>query len=479
MPKKRHPYLILIVIALAQFMVILDATIVNVALPTIQRDLHFSVASLQWVVTGYTLSFGGFLLLGGRLADLFGRRLLFYAGLIIFSGASLAGGFAHSETWLISARIVQGFGGAMLSPAALSILLNTFAEGKERNLALGVWGGVVSAGAAVGLLLGGLITQYLGWAWVFFVNAPVGVLALIAASQIVPESKSSDKSSTDIIGAVTVTAGLMLLVYGLVKAPDYGWFTARTEMTLIGSLILLAAFVYNENRQKYPLMPLRIFRIRNVSASNAIQLPVSSAFFAMFFFLSLYTQQLLGWSPLKAGLAYLPVTVVIGISAGLGSQLVNKIGFKKIMIAGPIFLAVGLWMLTGIPVHGTYLGTILPPMTVIGFGMGALFVASTIAATNGVPPGESGLASGLINTSGQIGGALGLAILTAVAASQTKSYINSHAQAAVDSHTTVLAFSQQSTVHGFHWAFIVGAFMAIAASVIALFAFKEVKQKSA
>lgn len=463
-----HPYLTLVIIAFAQFMVVLDATITNVALPSIQRALNFSVENLQWIVTGYTLTFGGFLLLGGRLADIFGRRLIFVLGLALFSLASLAAGFATSDTQLIVARAVQGAGGALLSPAALSILLDTFKEGRERNRALGVWGGVASAGAALGLLLGGIITEYIGWEWIFYVNVPIGALTILATLRWIRESRTDEKIESDIFGAISVTAGLMLLVYGLIKAPTYGWTSGRTVAYLAAAVLLLVAFVANEARRRHPLIPLSIFRVGNVAGANLTAMPITIAMFAIFFYVTLYIQQQLGFSPVEAGFAALPVAVVIGISAGVGSQLVNRVGYKKILIFSPMFLVAALLYLGHIPAEGgSYWKDILPGFIIMGLGMGASFVAMTIAATAGVPKSESGLASGLINTSQQIGGALGLAILTAVAASRTKDVL-AQASAEAGGRPDVAAVSH-ALVEGYHWAFFAGAAIASLSIVFAIF----------
>jgi EmrB/QacA subfamily drug resistance transporter len=469
-----NPWIILAIIAFAQFMVVLDATIVNVALPSIQRDLGFTVEGLQWIVTGYTLTFGGFLLLGGRLADIFGRRLIFLAGLALFALASLACGFATSETQLIVARAVQGLGGALLSPAALSILLDTFREGKARNKALGVWGGVASGGAAVGLLLGGIITEYIGWEWIFYVNVPIGILTILAGLRWIRESRSDEKVESDVFGAVSVTAGLLMLVYGLVKAPDQGWLSNHTFAFLGGAVLLLFAFVINEQRQKHPLIPLKFFRVGNVLGANLASMPITISMFATFFYVTLYIQQQLGFGPAKAGLAAFPTAIVIGISAGVGSQLVNKIGYRKILIFSPLFIIASLLWLAQIPAEGgSYLRHILPGFIIMGLGMGASFVAMTIAATSGVPKGESGLASGLINTSQQIGGALGLAILTAVGSSRTKSVLEESAQAS-GGQISPQAVSH-ALVEGYHWAFYAGAGIAVLSIIFAIFVIKNIK----
>lgn len=455
-------------LSLAQFVVVLDATIVNVALPSMQRALSIAPENLQWIVTAYTLAFGGFLLLGGRTADLVGRKKVFIAGLLLFSLMSLMVGISTSETMVILARGVQGLAAAFMSPAALSIVLATFREGKERNKALGIWGGIASSGAAAGLLLGGLITQYLGWRWNFFVNLPVGILVAFAAIRIVPESSGNlGHRIFDIFGGFTVTSGLMVLVYGLVKAPEYGWGSGKTLGLLAASAVLLGLFLINEWKSKKPLMPLSFFRIRNVGAANLVMLPVVAAMFAMFFFMTLYVQDILGYSPVKTGFAFFPVAVVIGIAAGITSNLVNKTGYKPLMVIAPLFVAAGLFWLGHLPVTGGYFAHVLPPLVVLSFGLGISFVSVTIAATNGVPAKDSGLASGLFNTTQQIGGALGLAILSAVAASQTK-----HVLSSLQARPTAAQLAD-AAVSGYHHAFFIGVGFALFSALLALVLVKQ------
>lgn len=462
MPKKSvHKNLVLFIIALAQFMVVLDTAIVNVALPAIAKGLNYTTASsLQWVVTAYTLAFGGFLLLGGRASDLFGRKKTFLFGTIIFSIISLICGIAQSELMLDLARGAQGFAAAFMSPAALSIILTTFKEGKERNKALGIWGAIAAGGAAAGLLVGGVLTEYLGWRWNFFVNVPVGIFVVAMALKYVPESKADlEHNHLDAFGALSVTSGLMLLVYGLTKAPQLGWTDSQTLSYLIPSVVLLAIFIWNEKRVKHPLMPLSIFRIRNVSAANLTQLPLTAGMFAMFFFLTLYMQNVLGYSPIKTGLCYLPITFIIGIVSTVLSRYITKVGFKLPMVIGASLMAIGLWILAGVSVGGNYWHDVFPGLSILSVGMGLTFVSTTIAATNGVPAKESGLASGLLNTSQQIGGALGLAILSGVASSATTAYLTAHGK----SHDNIIA----GQVSGFHDAFIVGAGLTLLAAIIA------------
>lgn len=468
MPNKVHKGQILLLMALAQFMVVLDISIVNVALPSIQKALSFQPSDLQWVVTAYTLAFGGFLLFGGRAADLFGRKRLFLGGVTAFTIASLIAGFSQSDTMLILMRAVQGLSAAFMSPAALSIIINTFKEGKERNKALGVWGGVAAGGAAAGLLFGGILTEYLGWEWNFFVNVPIGLIVIFLARKVVPESKGVLKHThLDLPGAVLVTTGLMSLVYGLVKAPSYGWTSNKSLLFFGISATLLIAFVFNELKSKQPLVPFSIFKIRNLRGANMMQFPITASMFAMFFFLTLYLQTVLGYSPVKTGLAFLPVTVVIGAGSAIVSQLVGKIGYKPPMVVGPLFLAAGLLVFSNLHVAGNYWGSVFPGLMLMAIGLGSMFVSITIAATSGVPHDKSGLASGILNTSQQVGGALGLAILSGVYTSHfTTSLMNG------DSHA-------DAQVAGAHEAFLVGACFALAASVIALFAIKHVKGEPA
>jgi EmrB/QacA subfamily drug resistance transporter len=454
-------WIALVLLCAAQFMVVLDASIVNVALPSIKTSLDFSQQNLQWVVNAYTLMFGGFLLLGGRLADLLGRRRIFIAGLILFSFASLLGGLAQSEGWLIGARGLQGLGAAIVSPAALAIVTTTFAEGKERNQALSIWGAIAGAGGAVGVLMGGVLTEYLGWEWVLFVNVPIGVAAAVATPRFVLESRRERGRTTfDVLGAVSVTAGLVTLVYGLVKANDFGWGDGRTIGLLAAALALIGVFVAIESRSRSPLVPLRFFRQRTPTAAQAIGLLLGAALFAMFFFISLYLQQVLGYSALKAGVSYLPLAVGIIVSAGGAAQLVDRVGVKPVMTAGLALLAVGLLMFTGIDPNGTYVGDVLFPSIVVAVGLGFSFVPVTIAAVAGVSATDAGLASGLINTSQQVGGALGLAVLSTVANSRTDEVLRA-AQGARDALPRALT-------EGFQSAFFVGALFAAAGVVLSL-----------
>src|SRR5829696_2614390 len=415
-------WLVLVIVCLAQFMVILDATVVNVALPSIQADLGFSAANLQWVINSYTLVFGGFLLLGGRAGDLFGRRRLFLWGVAIFSGASLLNGLATSDTWLVAARGLQGLGGALVSPAALSIITTTFAEGEDRTKALGVWSAIAAGGGAFGLLLGGVLTDLLSWEWIFFVNVPIGIATAMLAIRYVPESRAVLRDSgVDLPGAVAVTAGLVVLVYAIVKAEDFGWGSGKTLGLAAIALALLAAFVVIERRTRAPLIRLGIFRVRSLAGANSVLALVVGGLFAFFFFASLYVQKILGYSPLEAGLAFLPVTAGIGIGAAIAQQLVKRIGVRTTAGLGMLIAAFGLYLFSGVEVDGSYLGDVLPAVIPQSIGMGLFFVPITLIATTNVRDEDAGLASGLFNTAQQVGGALGLAVLSTLAADKSAS----------------------------------------------------------
>ena len=454
----RAKSLALVLLAMTQFVVVIDASIVNIALPSIGVALHFSQADLSWVVNAYTLTFGGFLLLGGRLADLMGRRRMFMTGLVIFSIASLLGGLAQSETWLIAARAVQGLGAAIVSPAALSIITTTFAEGEERNRALGVWGAVAGAGGAAGVLLGGILTSGLSWRWVLFVNVPIGLACTLLAPRILLESRADfENRDFDIPGAVTVTAGLGLLVYALVDAVNVGWGSTATITKIAGALVLLAGFIAIEARRRAPLMPFSIFRLRTLRGANIVALLIGMSLFSMFFFISLYMQQVLHYSALKAGFSYLPLAVGIILSAGAASVAVTRIGFKPVLVAGLVCIAAGLFWFSRIPTHGSFTTNILGPSLLAAVGLGLSFVPVTIAAVTGTRPHEAGLASGLVNTAQQVGGALGLAILATIADSRTKSIL------AAGGHDTASALTK-----GFQRAFLLGSGFAVAGAILAL-----------
>jgi EmrB/QacA subfamily drug resistance transporter len=451
-----NKWLAMALLAAAQFVVVLDASIVNVALPSIGRDLDFSQDNLSWVVNAYVLVFGGFLLLGGRLADLLGRRRLFIVGLILFAAASLAGGLAQSEGWLIAARAVQGLGAALLSPAALSLVTVLFAEGSERNKAMGVWGAVAGSGGAVGVLLGGMLTEWAGWEWVLFVNVPIGIAAAIAAPRLLPESRNEGERHFDVLGAVTITAGLSLLVYALVDTNTAGWGSLQTLGLSAIALALIGSFYFIERRQKNPLVPFPgIFRIRTITGINVSAVLVAAALFSMFFFISLYMQNVLGFSPIETGLAYLPLAVGIIISAGGSAGLVTRFGFKPVLVTGLIVTAAGLLWFSQVSPDGSYVGDVLFPSLLAAVGLGLAFVSMTVAAVSGVTTHETGLASGLINTSQQIGGALGLAILATVANSRIDDLAASGTPMPV------------ALTEGFQSAFLVGAGLAILGAVLA------------
>jgi EmrB/QacA subfamily drug resistance transporter len=460
-PKRVNPWLVLVVVGIAQFMVILDNTIVNVALPSIQRGLHFSPASLQWIVNAYTLAFGGFLMLGGRAADLVGRRRLFLVGIVLFSAASLMNGLAGSAGILVAGRAVQGLGGALVTPAALSVLTTTFAEGRERTAALGVWSAIAVGGGAVGLLLGGVLTSLLSWQWIFFVNVPVGVVAIALALRFVPESRIENaRGGVDILGAVSVTGGLVLLVYALVNAQTAGWVSVETLGLMALAVALLAGFVILEGRLRHPLIRLGIFRMRSITGANASMLLIAGGLFAMFFFASIYVQEVLGYSALRAGLAFLPVTLGIIAGAGLSNLLIRRVGVRAVGISGMSIAAVGLLVLSRIPVHGTYLGDLLPGLMIMAFGMGLTFVPITLIATTNVAAEDAGLASGLLNTAQQLGGAIGLAVLSTLAANTTANTLSALG------HAPTPADGVSALVSGFHVAFIVGAGLMLSAAVI-------------
>ncbi len=415
---QRAKTLALLLLATTQFMVVVDASIVNVALPSIGKDLQFAQDDLSWVVNSYTLVFGGCLLLGGRLADLLGRRRLFMTGLVVFSAASLAGGLATSDLWLVIARAFQGLGAALVSPAALSIVTTTFAEGAERNKALGVWGAVAGAGGAAGVLLGGVLTEYLGWEWVLWVNVPIGLGVAALAPRILPESRDEhEHRSFDLPGAFAVTAGLAVLVYAVVDAERAGWGSLQTVGLGVLAVLLLAGFLLIESRARQPLMPLGTFRLRTLRGANVVGLLVGMSLFSMFYFVSLYLQQVLGFDALKTGFSYLPLSIAIILSAGAASALVTKVGFKPVLIAGLAFVGIGLLWFSRVSVGGSFASDVLGPSLVAAVGLGFSFVPVTIAAVTKTRPDQAGLASGLINTSQQVGGALGVAILASIAAS--------------------------------------------------------------
>ena len=455
--------LVLLVICVAQCIVVLDSTVVNVALPSIQADLGFSRESLQWVINAYLLAFGGFLLLGGRAADLLGRRVVLLSGTALFTVASLVCGLSGSAGLLVGARAAQGLGAAIVSPAALSLITSTFAEGPERNRALSIWATIASAASALGVLLGGVITSYLGWKWVFFVNIPVGAFVIVAGLRFLPETRDRTARSFDVLGAATVTAGLSLLVYVIVRANSLGWTSGTTVGLFLLAVALLSFFTQVERRAKSPLLPLDVFRLRSLSAANAVQLLVGLALTGSFYFLALYLQQILGYSPLESGAAYLPLTVGLMVAAALAAKAVARFGIRWTLAAGLLVTAASLVMLAAVPVDGSFAADVLPATLVMAVGLGLTWIPVTIAAMQGVPKRHAGLASGLYNTSYQVGSALGLAVLSALAVSRTASYLGDHA-----------GRTAQAAVEGYRLAFVVSAgttaAMALAIAVLPLFA---------
>ncbi len=448
-----HKNRALALIAVAQFMIVIDASITNVALPTIGRDLHINQTDLSWVVNAYTLTFGGFLLLGGRLADLIGRRRMFVIGLTVFGVGSLLGGLSGSSNFLDGARALQGIGAAFVSPAALSLITTIFAEGAERNRALGVWGAVAGAGGAVGVLLGGVLTE-IDWRLVLFVNVPVAVGAILTAPRVLPEGKDpTEVKGFDLPGAVSITAGLGLLIFAMVKASQEGWGTTATIVRLAIGVALVIAFVVIELRTKHPLLPFSIFRLRTLRGANLAGILTGMSLFSMFLFISYYLQFVLGYSAIKTGVAYLPLAVSIIITAGAASQLVTRIGFKPTLIGGLVVLAIGLFWFSRISPTGSYVSDVLGPSILAGCGLGFTFVPVTIAAVTGTSGPQAGIASGLINASQQIGGALGVAILVSVSTSRIADF----GRAAGTHHALVAGYSR---------AFLVGCGFAVLAALL-------------
>jgi EmrB/QacA subfamily drug resistance transporter len=453
-----NPWHALVVVCLGQFMVVLDATIVNVALPSIQGDLGISDDSLQWIVNAYTLLFGGFLLLGGRAADLIGRRKLFIAGVVVFSAASFMNALATSETMLIAGRGLQGLGAALLSPAALAVITTSFAEGAARTKALSIWAAIASGGSAAGLLLGGVLVQALSWEWIFFVNVPIGVALVFAALRLVPDSRvEAARRHFDLAGAIAVTSGLVVLVYAIVRAQDWGWGSVKTLGLSVAALVLLAAFLAIERRSPAPLVRLQLFRMRSLATANGVFVIVIGGLFGMFFFATLYLQNILGYSPLQTGFAFLPVTAGIVIGATLAQQLIPRAGVRPVMLSGLALAAAGLALLAATTkVDGDYLG-VLGGLLAMATGMGATFVPMTLVATTNVAADDAGLASGIFNTSQQVGGALGLAVLSTLAAGRTSDLLADGAA------------RPQALVEGFQLAFVAAAgLLAIGAVLTAL-----------
>lgn len=465
--KVLHKNYILLIVAVAQFMVVLDTAIVNVALPSIYKSLGYtSESSLQWVVTAYTLAFGGFLLLGGRAADLYGRKRVFMSAAVLFTVLSFLCGAAQSPLMLDGLRALQGLAAAFMSPAALSIILTTFKDGKERAKALSVWGAVAAGGAATGLLLGGILTELLDWRWNFFVNVPVGIAVVLATKWYIPESKADlNHNKLDLPGAVSVTAGLILLVYAITEAPSKGWTSDTTLWMLSAGVGLLAFFIINESRSKHALMPLSIFKVGNVAAANAAQFPMVAAMFSVFFFVSLYVQTILGFSPIKTGFGFMVMPVVIGMMSAFMPKIIHKFGYRLPIITGPLFVSAALFYMSHISVGGSYFTDVFPGLVLMAMGMGQIFIAVTMAATAGVPHHESGLASGILNTSQQIGGALGLAVLSGIATAGVTSYMAVHG---ADMASNAQLAVQSATVAGFQDALFVAAFFPLITSVVAL-----------
>jgi EmrB/QacA subfamily drug resistance transporter len=452
-------WIALAVLVAAQFMVVLDVAIVNVALPSIKTDLNFSQESLQWVITAYAIMFGGVLLLGGRMADLLGRRRLFLAGVGLFTLSSLAAGFAWSEASLIVFRAAQGLGGALLAPAALSILMTTFAEGRERNIALGVWGAVSGSGAAAGVLLGGVLTSWLSWSWIFFINVPVGLALVLIGPRLLRESRADlGHRLFDVAGATTVTGGLMLVVYAMTRATEIGWATGETIGLLVASAALIVSFVVIELRSKAPLLPMRIFRLRSLTGANVTAFLLGTSVFSQFFLGTLYMQQVLGYSAIETGIAYLPLTLTIIVLAAVAQNLVTKIGVRRVMPFGLAFATVALVLLAQVPADGHYFFDLFPAFLISAVGLAFTFVPMTIAALMGVEDSDAGVASGLLNTSQQIGGAIGLAAASTIATTFTSHY--------VDSHAGVSALSAPALTYGFQITFYVLAGLAALAAVL-------------
>ncbi len=465
-PRKSHnPWLSVAIVCLAQLMVVLDATVVNVALPSIQHGLKMSQANLQWVVNAYTLTFGGFLLLGGRLSDLFGRRRLFFIGVSLFSVASLIDGLSSSSGMLVGARALQGIGAALVSPATLAIVNTTFPDGDDQRKALSLWAALSAGGAAAGLLLGGVLTQALSWPWIFFVNVPIGVAAVALAVRFVPGGRiETHERGADILGAAAITGGLALLIYAIVGTQTYGWGSPRTLTLGVVALVLIAAFVGIEARVRAPLVRLAIFRTRALAVGDGAMFFLGAGLFANFYFGTLYLQEILHFSPIATGFAFLPVAVLIGAAAGISQRLVPLYGVRAVAVAGMALAAGGLALMVRVSVHGTYLGTLLPAFVLLAVGLGLSFVPATLIGVSSVHGDDAGLASGLFNTAQQVGGALGLAVLATLAASRTSSLIS-----ALGHHVTKHA-AAGATVSGYRIAFLVAAgFMLTSILVIVSF----------
>jgi EmrB/QacA subfamily drug resistance transporter len=467
---RQHLRATLILACLGQFMVILDVSVVNVALPSIRHALSFSVVDLQWVVNAYTVTFAGFLLLGGRAADLLGRRRVFVGGLILFATTSLIGGLADSQAVLITARAAQGLGAAVIAPASLTIITTTFTKPDERNRAIGVWGAMGGAGGAAGVLLGGVLTDLLSWRWILFINVPVGLIAAFLAQRMIAEGRNPDaKRNLDLAGAFSATLGLSLLVLGIVRTGVTGWGSAQTLALMGLGVLVLLVFVLIEGRfARAPLVPLRMFRSRSLNAANVILLLVGGSTFGMWFFLSLYLQEVNGYSPLKAGVTFLPMTLSIVAGSVIASRIVGRVGAKRLLVAGMLMLATGLLLFTRMSVDGSYWNELLVPGLLTAVGMAFAFIPATICATAGVAPHEAGLASGLVNTSRLFGGALGLAVLAAIASARTNSLLHSSAGHTVD----------QALVSGFQLALTVAAGFAFCGALVAAFGMPTIRARA-
>jgi EmrB/QacA subfamily drug resistance transporter len=456
--RSRVGVLTLLLLCAVQFLDVVDTSIVNVALPSIQRSLHFSQQNLQWVASGYILTYGGFLLLGGRLADLLGRRRMLLTGLTVFALASLTAGLANTSGLLVAARLVQGVGAALLAPAALSQLTTSFREGKDRNTALGAWGAVSGMAAAAGVFFGGLLTQGPGWRWVFFVNPPICALVLAGAVALLADDRRGRNQARtfDTQGAALITGGVLLLVYSLVRAPAVGWGSIQTIAALAGSVILVAGFAVNEVRSRDPLVPFAIARVKGLAAADLTQLIAFAGFLSMFFFATLYMQEVLHYSPLRAGAAYLPITAGFAAAGAIASQLITRIGTRPVVVAGSLLAAAGIYYLSRVPLYGSYVTDLLPGFLVMSLGAGSVFVSIAAAANAGVPGDQAGLAAGLLNASQQVGSALGLAVLSVLAITRTNELITSGASrvAGLDA--------------GYHRALLVGSLLMAAAALIAL-----------
>ena len=452
-------WIALAVIVAAQFMVVLDVAIVNVALPSIKTELHFTQESLQWVITAYSILFGGALLLGGRLADLLGRRRLFMAGLALFTVSSLLDGLAWSEASLITFRSLQGLGAALVSPAALSILTTTFREGRERNLALGVWGAISGSGAAAGVLLGGALTSEFNWSWIFYVNVPVGLAVLAVTPWLLKESRAGlGHRSFDLPGAASITSGLMVLVYAMTHAAQHGWITVETLGLLAASVALIVGFVVIELRSKAPLLPMRLFRLRTLAGSNLAGFLLGGALFSQFFLLTLYMQQVLHYSAIETGVAYVSLTLAVIVFATVSQGLALRLGVRRVLPVGLVLAAAGLLLYAQLPTHGHYFWDLFPAFLLSGIGLGLAFVPMTIGALTAVTQSDAGVASGLINTSQQVGGAIGVAAATTIATIYTTHYLGDHHGAS--------ALGAAALTHGFQIAFYVLAGVALLAAVL-------------